>query len=129
MNPPCVDVICDVSSMKPIADESFGLHSTTLRRGAIAYPRRRSMRFDRILRPAASDSHHGDAFQDPSLPKDLLEVFTPDGIELLLRQLRSWIALSKRAQKPKGVLGDGPEDRVSEEWGKSLPVVEGGGKS
>ena len=125
-DPPCVDVICDVSSMKPIADESFGLILNLEALEHIAYPQKAIDEIHRILRPGGllilTTVMH---FRIHPSPKDYWR-FTPDGIELLLRQFKILdCTLEENLKKPKGVWVTARKTGSPEEWGKlpSLKVV------
>ena len=125
-NPPCVDIICDVSNMKPIPDESFGLVLNLEALEHIAYPQKAIDEIHRILRPGGllilTTVMH---FRIHPSPKDYWR-FTPDGIELLLRQFKILdCTLEENLKKPKGVWVTARKTGSPEEWGKlpSLKVV------
>jgi len=125
-NPPCVDIICDVSNMKPIPDESFGLVLNLEALEHIAYPQKAIDEIHRILRPGGllilTTVMH---FRIHPSPKDYWR-FTPDGIELLLRQFKILdCTLEESLKKPKGVWVTARKTGSPEEWGKlpSLKVV------
>ena len=124
--PPCVDIICDVSNMKPIPDESFGLVLNLEALEHIAYPQKAIDEIHRILRPGGllilTTVMH---FRIHPSPKDYWR-FTPDGIELLLRQFKILdCTLEESLKKPKGVWVTARKAGSPEEWGKlpSLKVV------
>jgi SAM-dependent methyltransferase len=122
-HPPCVDIICDVSSMKPIADGSFGLVLNLEALEHIAYPQQAIDEIHRILRPEGllilTTVMY---FRIHPSPKDYWR-FTPDGIELLLRQFKILdCTLEGSLKKPKGVWVTARKTGSPVEWGKLPPL-------
>ncbi len=87
-DPPCIDVICDICQMTPIADESIGLVLLLESLEHIEQPEKALREIFRILKPGgllilttvmAMGIHR--------CPKDYWR-FCPDGIESLMRQFK-----------------------------------------
>jgi SAM-dependent methyltransferase len=122
-DPPCIDIICDVSSMKPIPDESFGLVLNLEALEHIAHPQKAIDEIYRVLRPEGllilTTVMH---FRIHPSPKDYWR-FTPDGIELLLRYFKILdCTLEESLKKPKGIWVTARKTASPEEWGKLPPL-------
>jgi SAM-dependent methyltransferase len=103
-DPPCIDVICDIEDMKSISDESIGLVLNLESLEHLPYPQRAIDEIHRVLRPNGflilTTVMH---FKIHRCPKDYWR-FTPDGIELLLRQFKILdCTLEGSLKRPKGI--------------------------
>ena len=128
-DPPCIDIICDVSNMKPISDESFGLVLNLEALEHIAHPQQAIHEMYRVLRPEGllilTTVMH---FRIHPSPKDYWR-FTPDGIELLLRHFKILdCTLEDSLKKPKGIWVTARKTGPPEEWGKLPPLKVAGGR-
>jgi len=122
-DPPCIDIICDVCDMKPIADESIGL---VLNLESLEHIQSPQKAIDEIYRVLKVDGllilttvMH---FKIHRTPKDYWR-FTPDGLELLLRRFKILdCTLEGDLKRPKGVWVTARKTLCSEEWGKLPPL-------
>ena len=125
-DPACIDVICDISDMKPIASESIGLVLNLESLEHLPFPQRAIDEIYRVLRPDGllilTTVMH---FKIHRAPKDYWR-FTPDGIELLLSRFKILdCTLEGNLKRPKGIWVTAQKTVHEEEWGKlpSLRVV------
>lgn len=121
-DPPCIDVICDITDMKPIPDESIGLVLNCESLEHISYPQRAIDEIRRVLRPNGvlilTTVMH---FKIHRCPKDYWR-FTPDGIELLLNRFKILdCTLEGNSKRPKGIWLTAQKTSPQEEWGKLPP--------
>ncbi len=128
-DPPCIDIICDVSEMKPVSDESYGLVLNLEALEHIAYPQKAIDEIRRILRPNGllilTTVLY---FRIHPSPKDYWR-FTPDGIELLLKQFQILdCTLEGSLKKPKGIWVTARKIASPEEEGKLPPLKVAGGQ-
>ncbi len=122
-DPPCIDVICDISDMKSIASESIGLVLNLESLEHLPYPQQAVDEIHRILRPNGllilTTVMH---FKIHRAPKDYWR-FTPDGIELLLSRFKILdCTLERNLKRPKGIWITAQKTFQEEEWGK-LPLL------
>jgi SAM-dependent methyltransferase len=122
-DPPCIDVICDIADMKPIADESIGLVLNLESLEHLPYPQRAIDEIHRVLRPNGllilTTVMH---FKIHQAPRDYWR-FTPDGIELLLSRFKILdCTLEGDLKRPKGIWVTAQKTSHEEEWGK-LPLL------
>ena len=122
-DPRCIDVVCDVCDMKPIADETFGLVLNLESLEHIAYPQRAIDEMHRVLRPGGllilTTVMH---FRIHRCPRDYWR-FAPDGIELLLHRFKILdCTLEGGSRRPKGIWVTAQKTPSPEEWGK-LPSM------
>jgi SAM-dependent methyltransferase len=121
--PSCIDVICDIADMKPIADASIGL---VLNLESLEHLPRPQMAIDeirRVLRPngllVLTTVMH---FKIHRAPKDYWR-FAPDGIELLLSRFKVLdCTLEGDLKRPKGIWVTAQKTSQPEEWGKLPPL-------
>jgi len=125
-DPSCIDIICDISDMKPIASESIGLVLNLESLEHLPYPQKAIDEIHRVLRPMGllimTTVMH---FKIHRAPKDYWR-FTPDGIELLLSRFKILdCTLEGDSKRPKGIWVTAQKTSDKEEWGKlpSLRVV------
>lgn len=121
-DPPCIDVICDITDMKPIPDESIGLVLNCESLEHIPYPQKAIDEIRRVLRPNGvlilTTVMH---FKIHRCPKDYWR-FTPDGIELLLNRFKILdCTLEGNSKRPKGIWLTAQKTSPPEEWGKLPP--------
>ncbi len=122
-DPACIDVICDIADMKPIASESIGLVLNLESLEHLPYPQRAIDEIHRVLRPDGllilTTVMH---FKIHRAPKDYWR-FTPDGIELLLSRFKILdCVLEGDLKRPKGIWVIAQKTSDEEEWGK-LPLL------
>lgn len=122
-DPPCIDVICDICQMKPIPDASVGLVLNLESLEHVAHPQRAVDEIYRVLRPngllVLTTVMH---FKIHRCPKDYWR-FTPDGIELLLKQFKILdCALEGDLKRPKGIWVTAAKTGSPEERGKLPPL-------
>jgi SAM-dependent methyltransferase len=122
-DPPCIDILCDICEMKPILDKSVGLVLNLESLEHINHPQKAIDEIHRVLRPNGllilTTVMH---FKIHRCPKDYWR-FTPDGIELLLKQFKILdCALEGDLKRPKGIWVTAQKTVSPEEWGK-LPAV------
>ena len=122
-DPPCIDILCDITDMKPIPDESIGLVLNCESLEHISYPQRAIDEIHRVLRPNGllilTTVMH---FKIHRAPKDYWR-FTPDGIELLLNRFEILdCTLEGSSKRPKGIWVTARKTSNPEEWGK-LPLL------
>lgn len=122
-DPPCIDVICDISDMKPIASESIGLVLNLESLEHLPYPQKAIDEIHRVLHSGGllilTTVMH---FKIHRAPKDYWR-FTPDGIELLLSRFKILdCTLEGNLKRPKGIWVTARKTSNSEEWGK-LPSL------
>jgi len=122
-DPPCIDMICDITDMKPISDESIGLVLNLESLEHLPYPQKGIDEIHRVLRPDGllilTTVMH---FKIHRAPKDYWR-FTPDGIELLLNRFKILdCALEGNLKRPKGIWVTAQKTSHPEEWGK-LPSL------
>jgi SAM-dependent methyltransferase len=120
--PPCIDVICDISDMKPISNESIGLVLNLESLEHVPYPQKAINEIHRVLRPNGllilTTVMY---FKIHRCPRDYWR-FTPDGIELLLNRFKILdCTLEGDAKRPKGIWVTAQKTSDPEEWGK-LPL-------
>ena len=125
-DPPCIDIICDISDMKEIANESIGLVLNLESLEHLPYPQKATDEIHRVLRPGGllimTTVMH---FKIHRAPKDYWR-FAPDGIELLLSRFKILdCTLEGDSKRPKGIWVTAQKTSHEEEWGKlpSLRVV------
>jgi SAM-dependent methyltransferase len=122
-DPPCIDIICDISDMKPIPNESIGLVLNLESIEHIAYPQKALDEIHRVLRPNGllilTTVMH---FKIHRCPKDYWR-FTPDGLEFLLNRFKILdCTLEGSSKRPKGVWVTAQKTLSPEEWGR-LPLL------
>jgi SAM-dependent methyltransferase len=103
-DPPCIDMVCDVTDMNPIPDESIGLVLNCESLEHIQHPQKAIDEIHRVLRPNGllilTTVMH---FKIHRTPKDYWR-FAPDGIELLLNRFKILdCALEGNLKRPKGI--------------------------
>jgi SAM-dependent methyltransferase len=122
-DPPCIEVICDIADMKPIADASIGL---VLNLESLEHLPRPQMAIDeihRVLRPNGllilTTVMH---FKIHRAPKDYWR-FAPDGIELLLSRFKVLdCTLEGNLKRPKGIWVTAQKTSNPGEWGRLPPL-------
>jgi SAM-dependent methyltransferase len=122
-DPHCIDLLCDVCDMKPVADDSVGLVLNIESLEHIARPRKALEEIHRVLRPEGllvlTTVMH---FKIHPCPKDYWR-FTPDGLELLLGRFKILdCTLEGSLKRPKGVWVAARKTGAPEEWGKLPPL-------
>ena len=122
-DPPCIDMICDITDMKPISDESIGLVLNLESLEHLPSPQKGIDEIHRVLRPDGllilTTVMH---FKIHRAPKDYWR-FTPDGIELLLNRFKILdCTLEGDLKRPKGIWVTAQKTSHPEEWGK-LPLL------
>jgi SAM-dependent methyltransferase len=122
-DPPCIDILCDITNMKPIPDESIGLVLNCESLEHIQNPQKAIDEIHRVLRPNGllilTTVMH---FKIHRAPKDYWR-FTPDGIELLLSRFKIIdCTLEGDSKRPKGIWVTAQKTSKAEEWGK-LPLL------
>jgi SAM-dependent methyltransferase len=122
-DPPCIDMICDITDMKPISDESIGLVLNLESLEHLPYPQKGIEEIYRVLRPNGllilTTVMH---FKIHRAPKDYWR-FTPDGIELLLNRFKILdCTLEGGLKRPKGIWVTAQKTSHQEEWGKLPPL-------
>jgi len=122
-DPPCIDILCDITDMKPIADGSIGLVLNLESLEHIPYPQKAIDEIHRVLKPDGllilTTVMH---FKIHRAPKDYWR-FTPEGLELLLRQFKILdCTLEGDLKRPKGIWVAARKTSSTEEWGK-LPLL------
>lgn len=122
-DPPCIDVICDVTDMKPISDESIGLVLNLESLEHLPYPQKGIDEIHRVLRPNGllilTTVMH---FKIHRAPKDYWR-FTPDGLELLLNRFKILdCTLEGDLKRPKGIWVTARKISHPEERGKLPPL-------
>lgn len=122
-DPPCIDIICDISDMEPISDESIGLVLNLESLEHLPYPQKAIDEIHRVLRPDGllilTTVMH---FKIHPCPKDYWR-FAPDGLELLLSRFKILdMTLEGSLKRPKGIWVTAQKTSASEEWGKRPPL-------
>ncbi len=122
-DPPCIDVICDISDMRPISEESIGLVLNLESLEHLPAPQKAIDEIHRVLRPHGllilTTVMH---FKIHRAPKDYWR-FTPDGMELLLSRFKILdCTLEGDSKRPKGIWVTAQKTSHPEEWGK-LPLL------
>jgi SAM-dependent methyltransferase len=122
-DPPCIDILCDVTNMKPIPDESIGLVLNCESLEHIQHPSKAIDEIYRVLRPDGllilTTVMH---FKIHRTPKDYWR-FAPDGIELLLNRFKILdCTLEGNAKRPKGIWVTARKTPTPEEIGKLPPL-------
>ncbi|MDI7259842.1 MAG: methyltransferase domain-containing protein [Thermodesulfobacteriota bacterium] len=122
-DPPCIDILCDITDMKPVSDESIGLALNLESLEHIPYPQKAIDEIHRILRPKGllilTTVMH---FKIHHAPKDYWR-FTPEGIEFLLKRFKILdCALEGDSKRPKGIWVTAQKTSHLEEWGKLPPL-------
>ncbi len=122
-DPPCIDVICDISDMRPISEESIGLVLNLESLEHLPAPLKAIDEIHRVLRPNGllilTTVMH---FKIHRAPKDYWR-FTPDGMELLLSRFKILdCTLEGDSKRPKGIWVTAQKTSHPEEWGK-LPLL------
>jgi SAM-dependent methyltransferase len=122
-DPPCIDILCDITDMKPIPDGSIGLLLNCESLEHIQYPQKAIDEIHRVLRPNGllimTTVMH---FKIHRCPKDYWR-FTPDGIEFLLNRFKILdCTLEGSSKRPKGIWVTARKIRTSEESGKLPPL-------
>lgn len=122
-DPPCIDVICDISDMRPISGESIGLVLNLESLEHLPAPQKAIDEIHRVLRPNGllilTTVMH---FKIHRAPKDYWR-FTPDGMELLLSRFKILdCTLEGDSKRPKGIWVTAQKTSYPEEWGK-LPLL------
>ena len=122
-DPPCIDMICDITDMKPISDGSIGLVLNLESLEHLPYPQKGIDEIHRVLRPDGllilTTVMH---FKIHRAPNDYWR-FTPDGIELLLNRFKILdCTLEGDLKRPKGIWVTAQKTSHPGEWGK-LPLL------
>jgi SAM-dependent methyltransferase len=122
-DPPCIDILCDITDMKPVSDESIGLVLNLESLEHIPYPQKAIDEIYRVLKPEGllilTTVMH---FKIHHAPKDYWR-FTPEGIELLLRRFQILdCSLEGNLKRPKGIWVTAKKTSQLEEWGKLPPL-------
>lgn len=122
-DPPCIDILCDITDMKPVSDESIGVVLNLESLEHIPYPQRAIDEIYRVLRPEGllilTTVMH---FKIHHAPKDYWR-FTPEGIELLLGRFKILdCTLEGDLKRPKGIWVTAQKTTHPEEWGKLPPL-------
>jgi SAM-dependent methyltransferase len=122
-DPPCIDILCDITEMKPISDESIGTVLNLESLEHIPYPQKAIDEIHRVLKPGGllilTTVMH---FKIHPAPKDYWR-FTPEGIELLLRRFKILdCALEGDLKRPKGVWVTARKTSHPGEWGQLPPL-------
>lgn len=122
-DPPCIDILCDITDMKPIPDKSIGLVLNCESLEHIQHPQKAIDEIYRVLRPDGllilTTVMH---FKIHRAPKDYWR-FTPDGIEFLLNRFKILdCTLEGSLKRPKGIWVTARKTLFSEEWGKLPPL-------
>jgi SAM-dependent methyltransferase len=122
-DPPCIDIICDITDMKPIADESIGLVLNLESLEHLPNPQKGIDEIHRVLRPNGllilTTVMH---FKIHRAPKDYWR-FTPDGIELLLNRFEILdCTLEGNLKRPKGIWATAQKTSNPEASGKLPPL-------
>ena len=126
-DPPCIDVVCDICDMKPIADQSIGLVLNLEALEHIPYPQKAIDEIYRVLRPEGllilTTVMN---FRIHPCPKDYWR-FAPDGLALLLSRFKILdCTLEESVKRPKGIWVTARKSGRPEEWGRMPPLrVEG----
>ena len=122
-DPPCIDILCDISDMKPISDESIGLVLNLESLEHISYPQKAIDEIRRILKPEGllilTTVMH---FKIHPAPKDYWS-FTPEGLELLLGRFKILdCTLEGNLKRPKGIWVTARKTSHPEGWGRLPPL-------
>ncbi len=122
-DPPCIDILCDITDMEPIPDESIGLVLNLESLEHIAHPQKAIDEIHRVLKPEGllilTTVMH---FKIHHAPKDYWR-FTPEGIELLLGKFKILdCTLEGDLKRPKGIWTTARKTSEKEEWGKLPPL-------
>jgi SAM-dependent methyltransferase len=122
-DPPCIDIICDISDMKPISSESIGLVLNLESLEHLPYPQKAIDEIHRVLCPNGllilTTVMH---FKIHRAPKDYWR-FTPDGLELLLNRFKILdCTLEGNFKRPKGIWVTAQKTPDIAEWGKLPPI-------
>jgi SAM-dependent methyltransferase len=122
-DPPCIDMVCDVTDMNPIPDESIGLVLNCESLEHIQHPRKAIDEIYRVLRPDGllilTTVMH---FKIHRTPKDYWR-FAPDGIEFLLNRFEILdCTLEGSLKRPKGIWVTARKTRSPEGRGKLPPL-------
>lgn len=122
-DPPCIDVICDIGDMEPIASESIGLALNLESLEHLPYPQKAIDEIHRVLRPNGllilTTVMH---FKIHLAPKDYWR-FTPDGLELLLNRFKILdCTLEGDLKRPKGIWITAQKSADMEKWGQLPPL-------
>jgi SAM-dependent methyltransferase len=122
-DPPCIDLVCDIADLKPVADESIGLVLNMESLEHIPYPQKAMDEIHRVLRPGGllilTTIMH---FKIHRTPKDYWR-FAPEGIELLLNKFKILdCTLEGDRKRPKGIWATARKTASPEEWGKLPPL-------
>lgn len=122
-DPPCIDILCDITDMKPIADESIGLVLNLESLEHIPYPQKAIDEIHRVLKPNGllilTTVMH---FKIHHAPKDYWR-FTPEGMELLLGSFKILdCTLEGDLKRPKGIWTTARKTSEREAWGKLPPL-------
>lgn len=122
-DPPCIDILCDITDMKPISDESIGVVLNLESLEHIPHPQKAIDEIHRVLKPGGllilTTVMH---FKIHHAPKDYWR-FTPEGIELLLGRFKILdCALEGNLKRPKGIWVTARKTSQPEGWGKLPPL-------
>jgi SAM-dependent methyltransferase len=122
-DPPCIDMVCDVTDMNPIPDESIGLVLNCESLEHIQHPQKAIDEIYRVLRPEGllvlTTVMH---FKIHRTPKDYWR-FAPDGIEFLLNRFEILdFTLEGSSKRPKGIWVTARKTRGAEGRGKLPPA-------
>lgn len=122
-DPPCIDIMCDITDMKPVPDESIGLVLNCESLEHIQHPQKAIDEIYRVLHPDGllilTTVMH---FKIHRTPKDYWR-FTPDGLELLLSRFKILdCTLEGDLKRPKGIWVTAQKTSQSEEWGELPPL-------
>ena len=122
-DPPCIDMVCDVTDMNPIPDESIGLVLNCESLEHIQHPQKAIDEIYRVLRPDGllilTTVMH---FKIHRTPKDYWR-FAPDGIEFLLNRFEILdCTLEGSSKRPKGIWVTARKTRSPEGRGKLPPL-------
>jgi len=122
-DPPCIDIVCDVEDMKPVATKSVGLVLNLESLEHIPNPRKAIDEIHRVLRPnGLLILTTVMNFRIHRTPKDYWR-FAPDGIELLLNRFTLLdCTLEESLKKPKGIWVVARMTSNPGEWGKLPPM-------
>ena len=122
-DPPCIDLVCDIADLKPVADESIGLVLNMESLEHIPHPQKAVDEIHRVLRPGGllilTTIMH---FKIHRTPKDYWR-FTPEGIELLMQKFKILdCTLEGDRKRPKGIWAAARKTASPEEWGTLPPL-------
>ncbi|HYA90545.1 MAG TPA: class I SAM-dependent methyltransferase [Thermodesulfobacteriota bacterium] len=122
-DPPCIDVVCDIGDMSPIASESIGLVLNLESLEHIPYPQKAIDEIHRVLKPnGLLILTTVTNFVIHRHPRDYWR-FTPDGIELLLSRFKILdCTLEGSLEWPIGMWAVAQKTSSQDKWGKLPPL-------